>query len=88
MLVTFGKKNTDPRVCNRHMQTLDNTHNIKFRVGAGDCIRKDVAHSQINRLLVKIVCENDETGGEVWSHIENRSERSENTRRRNLTSSL
>ncbi len=70
------------------MQTVDNTRDVEFRVSAGDCIRKDVAHSQINGLLVKIMCENDETGFEGWSHIQDRCERSKYTRRRNLPSSL
>jgi len=51
------------------METIDNARDVEFRVGTGDCIRKDVPHSQVNRLLVKIVCEDNETGGEAWSRI-------------------
>jgi len=51
------------------MKALDNAHNVKFRVSAGDCIWKDVAHSQVDGLLVQIVCEDNETSGKVWSHI-------------------
>ena len=70
------------------MKTVDNALDVEFWVGTGDCIGKDIAHGQVNRLLVKIVCKDDETGGEVWSHIQNRGERGDNTRRRNLASGL
>ena len=70
------------------MKTADNTRNVEFRVRTGDRIGKDITHSQVNRLLVKIMCKDDETGGEAWSLVQNRDERGNNTRRRNLASSL
>jgi hypothetical protein len=65
----FGKKYRYARIREIHMLTFDNAHNVEFRVGTGDCIGKNVAHSQVNRLLVEIVCEDDETSVEGWSHI-------------------
>lgn len=52
-------------------EALDDAHKLERWVCAGQCVRENVASGQVDRLLVQVVCENDESGGELGSICEN-----------------
>ena len=60
--VSFVVVGLDIRVCKRLVQTLDDGLEIQFWRGAGESIGQDVSGGNLDRLLEKIVFEDDETG--------------------------
>ena len=60
--VSFVVIGLDIRVCKRLVQTLDDGLEFQFWRGTGESIRQDVSGGNFDRLLEKIVFEDDETG--------------------------